>query len=636
MSAQPIWFGSAEQPLFGWLHLPTRASVGVVLCPPIGNEGLAAERAFRRLGESLESAGVAVLRFDYRGTGDSAGSVEDIAEVSLWVEDVSVALAHLRSTGIARVALVGMRLGALFAGAVAAQQGDVDGLVLWDPCDSGRRYLREQRLLGATGAVATPQRSDDRVEILGVELSKTLADSLAELQLLEGDEELPPQVLVLLRPGGAVRPEVAARLAASTQWGTAVGQDRLFDVDVWHPFVAESTIEQIVEWAQQCLEGGADTPIVPRLPDAARSTVLLTAGEPTRGAAVVEHVVSIGPGGLFGIVSAPAQEAGTPGRSMLLLNLGLDHHIGPSRLWVDLAREWAAKGMRVLRVDLGGIGDSPARPGHADTIVFPANAIADASAAARFLAPDAPEQVLIVGVCSGGYHAAETAAALGSRAVVLVNPAVPAVRAVPSLDHEEVDARDVRRTVRKVGPVSRVLAANMRAVGLAHALIPKPGWWLLDKLHLYTYPARAFRPLVEGGTDTFVILGEAESGKFLVRGRSELRRLERSGRFHFHVHPELDHTLVRARSRHIVTERLREFLVLDPAGSPAATMAGRRDRDVELSGDSNRRVRSLPRGDGADSPLLENSVPGDGDARRGPAAAARAAWRPSEQAPFRR
>ena len=47
--------------------------------------------------------------------------------------------------------------------------------------------------------------------------------------------------------------------------------------------------------------------------------------------------------------------------------------MGPHRLYVPLARDWAARGHHVLRYDLGGIGDSAPPPGAADNIAYPAH-----------------------------------------------------------------------------------------------------------------------------------------------------------------------------------------------------------------------------------------------------------------------
>src|ERR1039458_3363857 len=58
-----------------------------------------------------------------------------------------------------------------------------------------------------------------------------------------------------------------------------------------------------------------------------------------------------------------------------------------ARLWVEMARSWAAQGVRVLRLDLGGLGDSPTRPGRQQDEVYPVEAIEDIIDAVRFIAP---------------------------------------------------------------------------------------------------------------------------------------------------------------------------------------------------------------------------------------------------------
>jgi len=68
---------------------------------------------------------------------------------------------------------------------------------------------------------------------------------------------------------------------------------------------------------------------------------------------------------LVGILTRPL-ERGTPGGgrppdptpTLVLLNSGIIHRVGPNRLYVLLARRLAAEGFTTLRFDLSGLGDS--------------------------------------------------------------------------------------------------------------------------------------------------------------------------------------------------------------------------------------------------------------------------------------
>lgn len=73
-----------------------------------------------------------------------------------------------------------------------------------------------------------------------------------------------------------------------------------------------------------------------------------------------ERVCQFGPGrNLTGILTEPAEmDLRSDSPVMVMLNAGLLHRVGPHRMSVELAQRLAVRGIRSLRFDLGGLGDS--------------------------------------------------------------------------------------------------------------------------------------------------------------------------------------------------------------------------------------------------------------------------------------
>lgn len=149
-TACPMYFGTAGRELFGILHPGAEATgsrrMAVLLCSPFGLEAIRAQRTFRVLAERLARAGHVVLRFDYYGSGDSAG--ED-TEVTLagWREDIEVASRRLQAAapGLPMV-WIGLGLGATAALQTAQHSASPPSrLLLWEPIVDGRAYLEGLR-----------------------------------------------------------------------------------------------------------------------------------------------------------------------------------------------------------------------------------------------------------------------------------------------------------------------------------------------------------------------------------------------------------------------------------------------------------------------------------------------------------
>lgn len=122
-----------------------------------------------------------------------------------------------------------------------------------------------------------------------------------------------------------------------------------------------------------------------------------------------EKVVTFGEGKqLVGIISEPEQHEkieNAPG--VLILHSGMHHHVGPFRLHVVTARRLAACGYPVLRFDVAGMGDSPARR---DTGYDADRTIADIKSAMDELTDrKGTKRFVAMGLCTGANNAHKVA-----------------------------------------------------------------------------------------------------------------------------------------------------------------------------------------------------------------------------------
>lgn len=114
---QPLWIRSAAEPMLGVLSLPAAADRGllphaavlIVIGGPQYRAG--SHRQFTLIARALAAAGLAVLRFDHRGAGDSPGEPRSFEELS---PDIEAAIAALREQipGLRRIGLLGLCDGA--------------------------------------------------------------------------------------------------------------------------------------------------------------------------------------------------------------------------------------------------------------------------------------------------------------------------------------------------------------------------------------------------------------------------------------------------------------------------------------------------------------------------------------------
>jgi len=258
---EPFYFGPQPISLFGCYHAPLPGrmrSTGVILCYPIGHEYIAAHRAYKHFAIRLSQAGFPVLRFDFSGSGDSAGNA-DQSRIAQWLADIATAVREIRRRGrTSRVCLAGLRLGGSLAYLFAAQQGEIEGLVLWDPVVSGKAYIEEliqshrETLRQMNGHSRDLLGAEQPGEILGFPFPKFLHADLSKLDLL-AIRKKPANDMFLLTTDERPDPESATFISQIKNMDIRIVLQRcpvpqLWREDVNKVLVPNQVLESIVTW----------------------------------------------------------------------------------------------------------------------------------------------------------------------------------------------------------------------------------------------------------------------------------------------------------------------------------------------------------------------------------------------------
>ena len=434
---QAFYLISQGQPLFAWLHFSPDAPMvdhGVVICPPVGHEQLHAHRTLRHLADDLARQGVATLRFDWHGTGDSAGIDEDPARGSTWLTNLRDAIDWMRQElGCRQVSTVGLRIGALLS-ALASEENEIANLVLWAPVTNGRAYVREMTALDLTAEFRpqTQHAAAGDIEAAGFVLSKLAAAELSQWNLLKSHPWC-QRALVVARddvPADYRLRERCSSLGVQVDQISVPGYLEML-AEPHRSHVPTIAIQNIVNWLLRRIKTSVPGALNPQLLPRATEVLMRPRAE---GSEPFEQLPQIRERALnisdsphvFGILSEPERPVDADLPTIVLLNAGAAYRIGPGRMTVHIARQLAARGYRCLRLDVCGLGDSVVGANGVENDAYSPAAFRSVELALQTLRADfGAQQCVVTGLCSGAYLAFQSAASLDDPAFVesvLINP----------------------------------------------------------------------------------------------------------------------------------------------------------------------------------------------------------------------
>jgi pimeloyl-ACP methyl ester carboxylesterase len=487
---------------------------GVVILPPVGYAYLCVHRTLRVLAEELAGRGHTVMRFDYDGTGDSAGDQWDRDRITAWRESARHAVAELRRMGCAQITLVGVRLGATLA-LLDAKSLAADRLVAWAPVVSGRRYAKELRLM------STPVPADqDPLDPPGTIVSAGnvfSAQTLGELRAVAiSDLSQPPAALSLVvddaNGSGALAVRHLRSIGGEVQHAIIGGGEAALETPAEFATVPTEIVEAICTFLGDAQPAGR-----PREP------AVTLARMPWRGGTITEELVTLAPDGQQALVTSPPD----PDRSkatLVLLNPGSETHVGPGRAWVEYARSLALLGHRTVRVDFRGWGESP-DDGRA---------------------PGRPyDRIVLAGLCASAWIALRTVLHVPVAGIIALNPQFYWQPGYPIEINVDTDRRLRGKEIRRHERGARW-----------HV------WSILDVLGGRPSAGRWLDQLAATGVPIHLVFAEGDDGLIFLDTRlaRRSRRVQKAGTITVRELPDIDHPMHRVWLRPQMLETLHQAL----------------------------------------------------------------------------
>jgi len=183
--------------LFGICTSPVKSNasdIGVLFCHAFSEERQKSYRSTFLFAQELSKAGIPSMRFDYGGTGDSQLDLRDISIDSMTDDTICAFTEAKRRLGVQKLAVLGIRLGAVMALGASLKLPDLDTLLLWNPIVVGKSYYRDLsrtelmiRLGSNESGNSKTDVPDGFVELDAEFISPSMVDQLKNIDLAESD-----------------------------------------------------------------------------------------------------------------------------------------------------------------------------------------------------------------------------------------------------------------------------------------------------------------------------------------------------------------------------------------------------------------------------------------------------------------
>ena len=258
MIEKPVVFYNQDQQINGILHSPTGHDTP---CPAVaffhGFTGTKVEphRIFVKTARELAAIGFYVLRFDFRGSGDSEGDFSEMTiggEVSDAIKSIDV-LSAMPGVDPERIGILGLSMGGCVAAFVSGQDARVKSTVMWAPL-SDDPPDRKNEILERVKNTPTPEE----LAMLNPNIvGKAFYEELPKISPSATIQSFTGALLVIHGSGDEVVPvshgkryhELMCERDAPTALEIIDQADHTFNAVAWE----QAVIAKSVAWFQQTL-----------------------------------------------------------------------------------------------------------------------------------------------------------------------------------------------------------------------------------------------------------------------------------------------------------------------------------------------------------------------------------------------
>jgi len=185
---------SEGQKIFGVIHRPTNTqetkTPAVLMCHGLGGHKIGKHRLYVEFAERLAQTGITVLRFDFRGSGDSEGQFAEMT-IESELQDALVALDFLQHDSCVdstRIGIFGRSFGGVVSILAASTIGGIKSLALWAPLFSGDPWRNLWQMM-QTKAISEKQ-SQALMQVNGVRPGLKFFEQLFQLNLAKQMDDL--------------------------------------------------------------------------------------------------------------------------------------------------------------------------------------------------------------------------------------------------------------------------------------------------------------------------------------------------------------------------------------------------------------------------------------------------------------